>query len=351
MLPGIVKLLIKAGQCAPSADNSQPWCFTWDGDVLSLCYDSQRVAGRTFGVLSPATLLGIGCVMENLSQVLAGLGQAAEWDILTPEPANNHCYLKLRPNPEIRISDDTDSYPLFNRHTNRLPYSEEKIPQDVLNALANSREDNVQLRLFDSKESKGRIGRLVRAASEIRFQTQELHEWLGSSLRFSRTEVEQGDGLDVNSLHLPPGGRTFMQLTRDWKRMAFLNRLGIHKLLAKVEAQPVAEAPVIIAVIGPSGYRQQLAAGRLMNRTWISLNSHGIAVHPYYVIADQLQRLATGNVPAHLQDQASALKSECDTFFGLAGGAQVQMLLRIGVPRRNPVRSHRLPLQDIFTEI
>ncbi|MBK6602138.1 MAG: hypothetical protein IPG28_11430 [Betaproteobacteria bacterium] len=41
-VPDWVRFLVRAGQQAPSADNSQPWHFVWDGKCLSVHLDPVR---------------------------------------------------------------------------------------------------------------------------------------------------------------------------------------------------------------------------------------------------------------------------------------------------------------------
>lgn len=142
---------------------------------------------------------------------------------------------------------------------------------------------------------------LVKDASQIRFQTQEIHEWLGRSLRFGKQAMQTRDGLDVATLDLPPGGSLFMRFISDWRRMKAMNFLGTHKFMSWVDSMPVKSAPAIIAIIGQAGFRETLSAGQLMQSIWIDLNEQGIAVHPYYVVPDQMNRLKDGVVPKDLQ--------------------------------------------------
>ena len=109
------------------------------------------------------------------------------------------------------------------------------------------------------------------------------------------------------------------------------------------------QSGALVAVLGPSNERGvEIAAGRLLERLWIDLNEQDIAVHPYYVLSDQLYRLREGLVPAELRPQvvkitervAELLKSRDNTIF---------MLLRIGVPKTiDPVRSRRLSLESLL---
>ena len=84
-----------------------------------------------------------------------------------------------------------------------------------------------------------------------------------------------------------------------------------------------------------------------MQQVWLALNQAGLAVQPYYVVSDQLQRLKHGQQhPAHLA-QAQQLQLMGTRVLGLKEGQSLAMLLRIGSPTVDPVRSRRLPLDQI----
>src|SRR5689334_3439847 len=72
-----VRFLVAAGRQAPSADNSQPWRFVWDGERLSLRLDAVR-AQQGLGSDHPANLMAIGAVIENLAQAAEAIGLPSE---------------------------------------------------------------------------------------------------------------------------------------------------------------------------------------------------------------------------------------------------------------------------------
>ena len=355
----IVKFLVKAALQAPSADNSQPWHFTWDGSYLGFCYDVNRVSGLTFQPDDPATLLSVGGVIENLNQAADYLGLHLEQMKMSDNELNAGTYFRvqLKPDefaefPDSVIPDSVNEIPLFRRHTNRFSFNNIAIQKDLLTSITNSHELNTHAQMITEPEKIRSIAKIVRSASEIRFQTREVHEWLGKSLRFSPREVECGDGLDVATLDLPPGGGQFLKFISDWNRMEYLNRIGAFKVLSMIDSAPIGKAPALVAITSPSGAENIIAAGRLLTRIWTGLNAEGIAVHPYYVIPDQLLRLRQNRIPAYLINQAQNLETESDRIFGLSDDSmELRMLLRIGYPKKTPVRSKRLPLKAVFTDI
>ncbi|MCP5416586.1 MAG: hypothetical protein H6965_05805 [Chromatiaceae bacterium] len=340
-LPESVYYLLSAAHKAPSADNSQPWCFIWDGKRLLLKFDEGR-ANRIFSLESHAIRLTMGAVLENLALAQHASGISARWTPTTqPE-----IFGDIEVDTDIKVPADAWSHPLFTRHTNRFPFKDSGLPSPVMDGLSSIREGEAGLRIFSGKGPIAQIAGLVKTASEMRFQMKELHEWLGESLRFTPEEAAKGDGLDVETLALPFGGRALLNLIKDWKRMEILNRLGGYRLLAAIEATNFKKAGAVISILGPRGKKHEIDAGRILERAWILINEAGLAVHPYYVVSDQLIRAGEKSIPSHLKSTTDRLLKKKKEIFGAS--SNVHMLLRVGYPSQQHVPSRRVPLEKIY---
>ncbi len=346
-----IKSLIRAAHTAPSADNSQPWRFTWDGEALLIQYDTERVQGLTFPPRSPGTLLSIGCVIENIAQ-LSDFYKIPINITLFPEDAHqSNCYAQIGVSDIENYNSNSRQHPLFQRHTNRFSFKKEHIATIIVQTLTELSEGNSRASIFSEPGHIRAVTELIRNASEVRFQTREVHEWLGTSLRFSNQDVKKADGLDVHTLDLPPGGKQFLRFISDWSRIKILNKIGIYKILAVIDSRPVSKAPAVVAIIGDNNKRGAIDAGRLLSRLWIKLNSLGIAAHPYYVVSDQLTRLQENKVPNKLVGQVDEMSTQVKQLFDMGEGETLYMLLRIGYPTCQPPRSLRLPLEKVFTDL
>jgi hypothetical protein len=338
-----IRILLRAARAAPSADNSQPWCFSLGERMFSVAFDSERTGDCFFGPTSPATLLAVGGLAENIRETARVLGIDVHIENLVDSPTLGFPYLKvhLRQTCKEQIPEDLA---VFARHTNRFAFHSRAIDSETLRSISSLQEAPARLNVISDPDQIREISKLVTTASEIRFQIKEIHLWLIQSLRFSEDEVAKGDGLDINTLLLPPGGKMFLRLLSDWERMKTLNRFGAYKLLAREEARLISKAPALIAVTAPGSTAGLLAAGQLMARTWTSLNAKKVAVHPYFVIPDQLNRLQDGVIPPKLVEKAKARQKGCPQMFAYNEGESLQMLLRVGYPKLDPQRSRRLPL-------
>jgi len=344
MIPESAKFLMAAGHRAPSPDNSQPWQFLWDGVRLSINHRVKESHTKIFGPGSHGSLLTMGAISENLAQASKAAGLNPEWK---STPNSDTCFLEARIDTSSLIAETCWQHPLFNRHTNRLPFKQAPLPPPLLKQLTDSKEDGVHLSVLEDRNQIRTVEGWVNIASQARFQTREIHEYFASTLRFDAMAVEGGDGLNVDSFGLPPGGRSLLKLINDWPRLSLLNKLGIYRLLGGLEAKGLRQGAAILAISGPIDPDSVIAAGRLMERIWILLNDEGVAVHPYYVVSDQLQRLAAGRIPTHLVSGIENLDAEIKQSLG---PGTLHMLLRVGYPTKDPIKSRRLPLESVLLE-
>lgn len=341
--PEFLRQLAATGASAPSADNSQPGCMAWDGRTLSINHALRHPHYNVFGPDSHATLLSVGALIENLSAGLAANGMATDWH-WGGSSGQPYASITLDHAPAHYTAPEGPAL----RHTNRHPYRRDSLPAGLAATLGAIGEGGNRAVLVQDRARQQRLVQLIRVCSEARFCSQPLHTWLFGSLRYTPAEIAQGDGLDINCLGLPPGGRQMMALISNWKRLAWLNRLGFYKVLAGAEMGLVAAAPGLLCLAGPANWRGSLDAGRLLASVWSSLNQQGIAVHPYYVVTDQISRLHDGTLAAGFDDKVAAAEREAAQLLELGQGERLHIILRIGYPKVDPVRSRRLPLDAVF---
>lgn len=344
--------LIGYARCAPSADNSQPWQFQLAEDGFTVGYAHARVAGRTFEPRAPATLLGIGAVQENIVQAAAALGHLIRVSRWPSHSSPGDIYLRTTKigGSAAQDSDQSRAEAILDRHTNRNPYADIPSYSSITDAVKTDKQGAART-IWNEGNEVEELGGLLQKAAEIRFQTREVHEWLASSLRFSKGESsEYGDGLDVKTLALPFGGEAFMRFLAPWSRMQALNRIGAYRLMASIEATLVKKAPALVAVVSENDDDDIMDAGMLMERTWIALNAVGLAVQPYYVISDQFHRHRLGKLAHKFIGPVSVLSARCGEILDLEAHETLQILLRIGYPKKAAVRSKRLPVAELLTD-
>lgn len=342
LVPAWILYLLKAGTAAPSPDNSQPWRFVWDGDKLELRLD-ETLKMSELGSDHPVIGLAMGTVIENMMQAAVAAGLPANALHILPDNDPN-VFLRVQDSADYKELVFSENLPLFKRHTNRLPFYNEPLESSFSDKLHDLQSGEVDIALFQDRDDIAKIADFIKRASQARFQNEQIHKWFAASLRFTKSEVEEGDGLDIDTLALPPGGRWLLKLIADWSRMSLLNRFGAYKIFASIEASSFQECGAVVAVSGNwDTPGDSVLCGRVVERVWIALNQSGYAVHPYFVLSDQLYRLNKGLLPDSQQPSVKKLADEAVAFFNLKQKSLV-MLLRVGKPKGDSKQSLRVPL-------
>ena len=342
LLPEII-FLIEAVASAPSADNSQPWCFDWDGNTLTCRLHQRGPIPSDYH----ATTLALGAAAENLiwASEVVGL-DVSSWFLGPPNSDGVFAQGRVETAAAAKIRSLLDKPVWKRRHTNRLSYRLEIDPEAPL-GLANCRVGEVRACAIEGRDIKSAAD-WVRVASEIRFQTREVNEWFAKSLRYGSSQEEMRDGLHVSTLALPPGGSGLLRLISSWKRLQVLNYMKAYKLFAAIEAVNFQKAPLVVAIVGPRDRASAFDAGRCLEQVWLKATERGLSAHPYYVVADMLNRLKFGGVPQRCIEQASFLKDCISAKFG--PDRTLHCLLRVGKPVGNVPFSGRLPLNQVMCD-
>ncbi|MGR6033907.1 MAG: hypothetical protein ACU4EQ_03150 [Candidatus Nitrosoglobus sp.] len=343
MIPEVIKYLANAGQSAPSADNSQPWSFILSGQDIQLFIDLEKIKPSCFDINHPAILLAIGAVIENILQ-------AAKW--INVKIDYNYCFCLSTgkcatfhiPEAHVKLPEDAKTHPLFMRCTNRLPFIKKALPDNIANEIVSFSNSTCQVLLFQKSKQLDQWSEWIRTASEVRFQTPDVHEWFGQSLKFTPIEVSSNEGLDVNTLGLSSIGKYFLWITKTWARMKFLNKFGAYKLIAKMDAANIKNSSALLGLIAPLGAKQAIETGQLMERLWIKLNELGLSVQPSFVLPDQLYRLRQKQISPVLVQQLTHLESKLQSELRIKDRF-LYILLRIGYCETQPIKSMRQPIQ------
>ena len=338
-----LRQFIQYAVTSPSADNSQPWVFERDGDTVVCRYRHVGDTQDPFGANGHGTLIAAGALHENIDRLLAMLGMEGAQRDLSPNWTLRFAL------PVAAIPDTEELRAMLGRHTNRHPYR--RIEHPNFENLQSVALGSGRLVVVEDRGAIKDLGRAVKMCAEARFNTEPLHDWLFGSLRWTPDAVADGDGLDLATIYMPPGGRLFMRLVSPWPRMALLNRFGFYKLLALTDTDPVNKAPCMIAIVGKRSPEGIWNAGRLMQQLWIDLNRRGYAVHPYYVVTDLTNRLDAGGLDPPWRARVADAKAIASSSLCLGAADQLHMMLRVGWPTKDPVRSRRRPAGSFLLSI
>ena len=346
--------IIRAGMRAPSGDNCQPWRFASEDGRISLFLD--RDADESFfNVRQAASIVACGAAMENMTLAAAGCGLRAE-AALNPEegPGKPLAILSLtegaQPVPEPVLHDA-----IWHRNTNRRFYSKKTVSDGVWDHIREGveRSPGVVLQWISAPDQLKVFAKAVCLADRIRTEHRGLHEHLNAMIRFSQKEAEATrDGLPLPNLEAGRAGNLFLKATRSWPVMSALNTLGASRGVAAHSAKGIrCSGGVGCLTIRTPDSGSLFAAGRALERAWLTFTHYGIKFQPSAAPAlFRLRWLLEGEASfssAHqkLLNEVWTLTEDC--FPGFLGAYPV-LFFRVGFGPRIKFGTYRKPLETFL---
>lgn len=344
--------LVEAAGKAPSPDNNQPWAFRLRGDVVEVFHCRKRAVESD--VVDMFSWLALGAAIENL--VL----QASSYS-LTGTVRYESRPFEIRDGFEriamVQLTGGGATDPLqafiSERTTNRRPYERQDLNgmhrATAERALAGSMSE---LFWLEEPAQIRELGRLVAICDRVRFEHQPFHDELHRVLRFGDAEAKAcGDGLELKTLEMPSIAGPFIRWLRPWRRMRFMNRIGLSRLFAGMSRSQVnASGALGLLVARDRSDVAYLESGRSLQRIWLAMTGAGLAMQPLGSIPLFLTKLQLQGNSAFLARHAERLSHVVPSFYSLfpdATGKPLVMLFRVGRAQPPSARALRLPIEQI----
>lgn len=284
MTPEIRQSLLEAARLAPSADNSLPWRYRWNNEVLELWIDPARSGGFSDAryVLSD---LAIGTCIENIAVQALTLGYTAAADYL-PDAADPLLAARLTFNQaeEPGTADLAEAIP--QRHTNRsFPWSgpvSDETKQRIsaeLDAIPGT-----SLTWIEKGPQRRTALKAIWKAESLRFRNKELHQELFSSIRFDiGRKGNCNEGLPPAALAVEAFMWPIFKQLRHWPVMRLFNLLGGMNIIGfRSAVLPCLLSPELCLLSVDNTDRPSLIqAGRALERVWLRATAEGLAMQPF----------------------------------------------------------------------
>lgn len=321
---------------APSPHNRQPWLIDLDEtqpDQLTLYPDLSRLLPET-DPPNRQILIGLGAFAEALH--LASAEQNRQLDItLFPEGVDEN-RLDMRPIAHFRMNESGSASPdpLFKalplRRTNRTPFSEQPVPDDLMQQIGRSiaTESSLWNSTSYSQDTAG-IRALCNEGWAIEMNTKRTHLESVALTRIGHDEIEANpDGISLSG----PAIRAYSALgilTRDKMEdpdsRAFAESMKFYSKL-------IDSAQSFGWLISRDNDRvSQFNAGRDWMRIHLAATAAGIA---FQSLSQVLQEFP----------EMSALYDQVHANLSISAPARIQGLFRLGYAK-SPKPSPRWPLQ------
>jgi molybdopterin/thiamine biosynthesis adenylyltransferase len=276
----VIRYLVTMGTWAPSADNCQPWRFTWDGETLLLLKDPERT-GFFYDVNNESTLITLGAVIENIWIAATHYGLETSLKMFPSEQNSNVvAELKFR-------QADMDEDPLYSfimhRCVNRKPYRRQKIAHDVVQKLTDvvAETPGADMLWMDEKDVKNEMKKIIFDADRILFEDQRLHHGLFRWLRMEKEDAAKTDGMNMDVLELNFFQRKVFPVLSNWTVLSWLNKIGVSRMIASNSLVLLKRSPAYcLLTMEERSATAYINGGMMMERFWIKANALGLSLQP-----------------------------------------------------------------------
>ena len=345
--------ILDLARWAPSGDNTQPWRFELAGDERLVIHGYDTREHCLYDIDGHPSQISIGALLETLCIAASGHGLSVTIERRLGDEA--------RPTFDVRFNADPGIAPspllpyITTRTVQRRALSTRELTAEQKRALAASVGGNYAIVWCEGWRMRLAAARLLFASAKIRLTTPEAYavhkgviEW---GARYSTDKIpDQAVGLD------PLTTRVTRWVMQDWCRVEFFNRylggtLAPRLQLDVLPALACAAHFLIAARSVPAGIDDYVAAGRAVQRFWLTATQLGLQLQPEMtpLIFSLYARAGRKfSVRAQSYVQASEVADDLACLIGAESLTSGVFMGRIGSGPRAVSRSTRLDLATLL---
>ena len=327
---------VAAAILAANPHNTQPWIFHVTADSIELFADSARGTG-TLDALDREQRIGLGCALENLVLAATARGHRATVTLLPDAADATHVATVSFVDAPSEASSLHDA--IGRRHTNRGPYTNEALTDDVLATLesVSSDLDDVSVRWFTTPADRAALGALIIDATEAIIDDEQQSTDSFAWFRNNRDDIDTHmDGLTLDAQGLSPIVLAAAKILPATSRTA-----GDAFWLDQTRTVHTATAAAygVITVADPNEPAQQLIGGRLLQRIHLTATVAGLGLQHMNQITERIDRDTSLSQPSKFATGMETLLAQ--------PGRHALCTFRVGHPVRPGRLSPRRPISEV----
>jgi len=356
-IPNHLRNILDLARWAPSGDNTQPWKFEILGDEHILVHGFDTRDHVVYDRDGHASQLAIGALLETISIAATAQGRRCEI-VRRPDTAETHLLFDVRFFPDEAVTLEPLTASIEKRVVQRRPMSTQALTASQKAVLAAALPAGYQVVWFESLPQRWHMARFMFDNAKVRLTIPEGYEVHSSVIewnaQFSEDRIpDQAVGVD------PLTSRLMRWVMGSWARVEFFNKYLLGHLPPRIQLDllPGIFCAAHFALLAQKPLQEiddDLAAGRAMQRFWLTATLLGLYIQPEMtpVIFTRYHRTRlrfTGTAMANTWVENLNLRLQA-----LLAGQQADRLLfmgRIGAGPAPRARSTRRPLDQLIQQM
>ncbi len=339
---------------APSGDNTQPWRFAIEASDRVTVFGRDTRAHCVYDLDGHPSQISLGALLETMALAATRFGLDARIERRLGSPDDRPVF-DVRFRQGAGIVEDALVAQIRERRVQRRPLRLRRLSEREKKTLERAVNPGFHLIWFE-----GWIGRMKMAW--LNFANAKIRLTVPEAYRVHREVIEWGARLSADRIPdaaLGASAPTLMLMRwamASWERISFLNRYLAGTLAPRVELDLVpgvacAAHCVLVAERAPTTIDDYIAAGRALQRFWLTATSLGLQFQPQYtplVFARYAREGIRFTTNASAIEQAAQIRVAVDELLGPDVAARAMFLGRIGAGKPAEARSVRLPLERLM---
>lgn len=350
--PGALAQILDLARWAPSGDNTQCWRFEIVAGDHFVVHGFDTREHCVYDLDGHPSQISLGALFETVAIAASAHGLRA--DVVRRSQAQ-----EARPEFDVRLVPDAAITPspligaIKVRTVQRRPMSTRALSADDKAALAACLGDAYAVTWMEGFPARMKAARLMFNNARLRLTMPEAFETHRKVIHWGVTHSpdrvpDRALGVDAGTLKLMKWAMV------SWKRMSTINTLmGTWAPRLQMDLVPglaCAAHFVLKAKKQPASIDDYVAAGRAVQRFWLTLTVRGLYMQPEMTPLIFSKYVRDGRAfteAAHLHGPARTLQAEAQALIFTDAHFPVYMG-RLGSGKAPPARSERLPLEALM---
>jgi len=349
-----IREVLDLARWAPSGDNTQPWRFAIDADdrVTVFGFDTRRHC--VYDLDGHPSQISIGALLETIAIAATRFGWAT--DITRRAGASDERpVFDVRFRPDARVAEDPLVAHIRERRVQRRALATRPLTGAQKDALERAVATGFTLRWLEGRSGRAKAARLNFRNAKIRLTIPEAYPVHRDIIDWDTQASE--DRIPAAALGASAPALALMRWAMtSWRRIDLLNRYFAGTLAPRIELDLVpglacAAHVAIVADEAPRSIDDYIAAGRALQRFWLTATSLSLQFQPGYtplVFARYAREGVRFTTRERALRQAHHVGRALDRLLGADVAPRTVFMGRVGEGKAARARSVRLPLERLL---
>lgn len=353
-LDSTLESILDLARWAPSGDNTQPWRFEIVDARHIVVHGFDTREHCVYDLDGHPSQISLGALLESMAIAASGHGLRLDARRRAGTPDNQPTFdVAFEPAPRL-AADPLAGY-IQRRSVQRRPLRTRALSAAEKAALAGALPEGFQIVWLEGFGKRLAAARLMYRNAKLRLTMPEAHqvhraviEW---NARYSEDRIpDQALGVD------PLTARLMRWIMQSWRRVEFFNTFLAGTVAPRIQMDLIpglacAAHFVLIAYRPPQAIDDYVAAGRAMQRFWLTATRLELQLQPELTPLIFARYVREGRVFSGtdgMHERARELAGQCSALLGEDCGKRAVFMGRIGAGAPARARSTRRPLQDLI---